>query len=53
MEVDGLGMCSILDGIVMPHSHHSTRLSLKKVSHEKGPTGHHNHDSLSPTGIIP
>jgi len=57
-EVDGLGKCSILDGIVMPHSHHSRRLfwpqpSLKKASHEKGPTGHHNHASLSPTGIIP
>ena len=52
-EVDGLGMCSILDGIVMPHSHHSRRLSLKKGSHEKGPTGYHNHASLSPTGIIP
>ena len=52
-EVDGLGKCSILDGIVIPHSHHSRRLSLKKASHEKGPTGRHNHASLSPTGIIP
>ena len=52
-EVDGLGMCSILDGIVMPHSHHSTRLfwpqsSLKKASHEKDPTGIHCR-ALSPT----
>jgi len=46
-EVDGLGKCSILDRIVMPYSHHSRRLSLKKASHEKGPTGHHNHASLS------
>ena len=55
-EVDGLGKCSILDGIVMPHSHHSTRLfwpqsSLKKASHEKDPTGIHCH-ALSPTTCI-
>ena len=52
-EVDGLGKCSILDGIVMPYSHHSRRLfwpqsSLKKASHEKDPTGFHC-CALSPT----
>jgi len=46
-EVNRLGKCSILDGIVMSHSHHLRRLSLKKVSHKKGLTGHQKHASLS------
>ena len=45
-EVDRLGKCSILDRIVMPHSHHSRRLSLKKASYKKGLTGYDNHASL-------
>jgi len=46
-EVDGLRKYSILDAIVMPYSHHSRKLSLKKAFHEKGLTEHHNHASLS------